>query len=853
MNTKCLVALVSCLLLISVEGCGITTHMLISHRARFHFLGNGKTVDYQKLMNNHNDAFLAGSAFPDAFYSNLCKEGNYSQVSEDTHWTPFITASVNYIRNKYPQPWNEATEKLVVFLLGIMSHQVSDVVWHSLGIEQGFIPTLAAVDFHGNYSLAHEAADLGGDVISVWDMEVFEDLDPTEDWYVPTEDLFNIYQQYYSTVKIDKDTIDSCSTLLVLASIAEIYGLPELYQVVAETSPFLENNMEDYFLGGLNDMVGWSNRNWQNGVTLLEKGTSACDLNHNPLFVHCNTSTSAELETNRNGRNKNGYFIQPDMHGLTIDDMEVQKQHRGITIKASDRLKKDIRSKLNHRQSAIQESRKNKDHNDPRTGIYAVNSSYAKLGWSLETGDVDGDGFDDLLIGAPGYSVQGSVQEGRVYIIYGNDSDSGGFDYYGINLDVNSRFNPIHDHITTIHGYHNKQSRFGSGLAVLDINLDGILDIAVGSPAYWIDSPLEYKGLISIYLGTKTRKYEEVDIVITCQSQYCNLGYNLESGDIDGDGHDDLIMGLPFYTDEYNQSGLVAAMMSSKDVPVHKTIAFENLKWRQIPDKEQPYAWFGFNVVTKKQTLKISSPNVRKCIDPVCKFDIHDVQEIGRADIYNYGNMSTIKNLTILGTKSHESAGYSLDFGYLYDKVTMILAVAFPGMTVEGSYLTLPVNITRAGMVILYNMTGSTPVEVARFEGNSRYGGFGTLVMIEDVNGDGTDDLLIGEPARNSNKAEIINDVDGLVYVYYGGKNFPKGDATRVHCGLTKPCPQKAANFLTKQFDYIGVNNGYKSRILKTKTEQILFTSDIRYPFSEDVVYAGERCGGVHHYYVNRQ
>ena len=38
-----------------------------------------------------------------------------------------------------------------------------------------------------------------------------------------------------------------------------------------------------------------------------------------------------------------------------------------------------------------------------------------------------------------------------------------------------------------------KQSRFGSGLAVLDINLDGILDIAVGSPAYWIDSPLEYK------------------------------------------------------------------------------------------------------------------------------------------------------------------------------------------------------------------------------------------------------------------------------------------------------------------------------------------------------------------------
>ena len=38
-----------------------------------------------------------------------------------------------------------------------------------------------------------------------------------------------------------------------------------------------------------------------------------------------------------------------------------------------------------------------------------------------------------------------------------------------------------------------KQSRFGSGVAVLDINLDGVLDLAVGSPAYYIDSPLEYK------------------------------------------------------------------------------------------------------------------------------------------------------------------------------------------------------------------------------------------------------------------------------------------------------------------------------------------------------------------------
>jgi len=48
----------------------------------------------------------------------------YHDVSEDTHWAPFVNASVNYIRQRYPQPWDEATQKLVVFMFGVVSHQV---------------------------------------------------------------------------------------------------------------------------------------------------------------------------------------------------------------------------------------------------------------------------------------------------------------------------------------------------------------------------------------------------------------------------------------------------------------------------------------------------------------------------------------------------------------------------------------------------------------------------------------------------------------------------------------------------------------------------------------------------------
>ena len=115
---------------------------------------------------------------------------------------------------------------------------------------------------------------------------------------------------------------------------------------------------------------------------------------------------------------------------------------------------------------------------------------------------------------------------------------------------------------------------------------------------------------------------------------------------------------------------------------------------------------------------------------PNCSYSAKDVQEAGRADIFNYGKIYNIKNTTILGTTEYESAGYSLDFGYLYGGDSLYMAVGYPGMTVQGSYWTLPLNLTRAGSVIIYNMTTNIPTEVARFDGNRRYGGFGSLVKV---------------------------------------------------------------------------------------------------------------------------
>ena len=75
----------------------------------------------------------------------LISVGDYHDAAEDTHWTPFMKTMIEYIRREYPKPWNVNTQKLVVFLMGIIVHQVSDATWHSLGIDQGFIRAMANV------------------------------------------------------------------------------------------------------------------------------------------------------------------------------------------------------------------------------------------------------------------------------------------------------------------------------------------------------------------------------------------------------------------------------------------------------------------------------------------------------------------------------------------------------------------------------------------------------------------------------------------------------------------------------------------------------------------------------------
>lgn len=95
----------------------------------------------------------AGSFFPDAFYTCL---GN-SEAAEAAHWPPFLEAAVKFWKAKYGKESDshEGRLSLKAFLYGAFTHQIADVSWHSLGVQQGMLSMLAANDFDGDTSSAH--------------------------------------------------------------------------------------------------------------------------------------------------------------------------------------------------------------------------------------------------------------------------------------------------------------------------------------------------------------------------------------------------------------------------------------------------------------------------------------------------------------------------------------------------------------------------------------------------------------------------------------------------------------------------------------------------------------------------
>ena len=168
------------------------------------------------------------------------------------------------------------------------------------------------------------------------------------------------------------------------------------------------------------------------------------------------------------------------------------------------------------------------------------------FGSALAAGDINGDGIDDLIIGAhwadgPGTgsctpSGQGDrCQSGEVYVFYGGVSLPPTIDLNGASADL------------TVLGAATGDFT-GYALAAGDINSDGIDDLIIG--AHFADTPGgEMAGKTYVIYGDKSLpatidlNSTNADLTVLGAGFFDEVGAAVTAGDINGDGTEDLIIG----------------------------------------------------------------------------------------------------------------------------------------------------------------------------------------------------------------------------------------------------------------------------------------------------------------------
>ncbi len=162
-------------------------------------------------------------------------------------------------------------------------------------------------------------------------------------------------------------------------------------------------------------------------------------------------------------------------------------------------------------------------------------------------GDVNADGYDDIVVGARRWAGNGLVEEGRVFVYHGGPSGpSLAADWF---CDAGRA----------------RSEAGGYTISAGDVNADGFDDLLVG--VFRWENPDLDEGKAMLFLGSATGLAQVPVWEVEGGIARNNFGYHLDgAGDVNGDGHADVIVSAPgvdTYDFQYYNAGEATLWMGS--------------------------------------------------------------------------------------------------------------------------------------------------------------------------------------------------------------------------------------------------------------------------------------------------
>ena len=371
--------------------------------------------------------------------------------------------------------------------------------------------------------------------------------------------------------------------------------------------------------------------------------------------------------------------------------------------------------------------------------VALANSSYSRFGGSVASaGDVNGDGYADVIVGAPWY-----WGEGLAFVWHGSATGLGdpgtpqNADWYAASNQGNAQF--------------------GCSVASAgDINGDGYADVVVGAP--WYNSRV---GQAFVYLGSASGLSAGSNWSDSGRVSGSEFGTSVASaGDVNGDGYADVIVGSPYYSLSMSGQGHACVYYGSGD-GLGESGSEYNADW--IAESDQISGYFGISVAS---AADVNGDGYADVIVGAYGFDNGQTDE-GRAYLYHGSASGLSATASWIAESDQDGAGLGISVasagdvnGDGYADVIVGANQYDNGQTDEG-----------AAFVWLGSASGvnegvaGTPTNAAwAGESDQAGAGFGVSVASAgDVNGDGYADVIVG-----ANQYDTSQTDGGRAFVYLG-------------------------------------------------------------------------------------